>query len=122
MIEALRAVANSGFSPTFDKVKGYLNDKREQVRVDAVAALALMPDAAVETPLVERLTLDGAKKVRLAALDVIGSRTPSDVLVSGLRQNVTADDPHVRYRALEIMIRWLPKRAELRDPVQQLEN
>lgn len=120
LIEALRAIANSGFSPAFDKVSGYLKDKREQVRIDAVAALALMPDAAVEAPLVERLTLDSAKKVRLAALDAMGSRTPSDVLVNGLRSNVTADDPHVRYRALEVMIRWLHKRPELREPVQQL--
>jgi hypothetical protein len=74
----------------------------------------------LKAPLVERLTLDGAKKVRLAALDATASRTPSDVLVSGLRKSVAADDPQVRYRALEIMIRWLPERAELLDPVHQL--
>jgi len=120
LIEALRAIANSGFSPALDKIKGYLDDKREQVRVDAVAALALMPEATVDASLAARSILDGSKKVRLSALDAMAGRMPSEILVSALRQNVVADDPHVRHRALEIMISWLPKRPELREPVQQL--
>lgn len=120
LIEALRALANSGFDPAFDKVKSYLKDPREQVRVDAVAALALMSIPEVNATLVERLTLDSARKVRLAALEAIGARTANDVLVAGLEANVASDDPHVRYRAVEIMIRWLPKRKELRASVERV--
>jgi len=120
LIEALRAIANSGFAPAVEKIKPYLKDVREQVRVDAVAALALMADPAVDGILVERLTLDSAKKVRLAALEAIGGRAPNDVLASGLRQNLEADDPHVRFRAVEIIIRWLPQRGELRDAVERV--
>jgi HEAT repeat protein len=120
LIEALRAIANSGFAPALGKVKPYLTDAREQVRVDAVAALALMADPAVDAILVERLTLDSAKKARLAALDAIGGRAPNDVLLGGLRHNLDADDPHVRYRAVETIIRWLPKRGELREALQQI--
>ena len=120
LVEALRAIANSGFSPALPKVKGYLNDEREQVRVDAALALALINESEVDDILVDRLSADTAKKVRLAAIEAMGNRVPTDVLVRGLRRNITTDDPHVRYRALELMIRWLPKRGELRETVQQL--
>ena len=120
IIEALRALANSGFTPAFPKVSPYLKDQREQVRVDAVQALALMTAPEIDATLVERLSFDEAKKVRLAALEAMGGRAPSDALVNGLRENVTADDPHVRYRAVELLIRWLPKRPELRESVQRI--
>lgn len=118
VIEALRAVANSGVDAAFGRVKPYLKDPREQVRVDAVLALGLMTAPEIDAMLVERLTLDTAKKVRLAAVEAMGRRNPNDVLVAGLRENVTTDDPHVRYRAVEMMIRWLPKRGELLSSVQ----
>jgi len=118
VIEALRAIANSAYLPALKSIKPLLLDPRKQVRVDAVRSLQLMPSKLVDELLVERLASDTERSVKLAAIEAIDDRAPTDTLVTALRSSATADDPHVRYRSVETMIRWLPKRTELRETIQ----
>jgi HEAT repeat protein len=114
IIASLRAIGNSGYSPALAKVVPYLSDPREQLRVDAVRALRAMQAPEVERTLVQKLEDDASTTVRLAAIEAMVDRVPSDILVDGLRRASTVEESHVRHRAVELMIRWVPKRAELR--------
>lgn len=117
-IEALRALANSAYLPALPSIRPLLDDPRTQVRVDAVRSLQSMPSSSVDDLLAERLGSDSARAVKLAAIEAMDERTPSDTLVKALRGALGSDDPHVRYRSVEMMIRWLPKRVDLRDAIQ----
>lgn len=75
----------------------------------------MMKDARVEALLVQALLTDPKKGVRRAAAESIALRDPSDALVTGLQNAVTADpDVKVRRQVLETLIAWLPQRPELR--------
>jgi hypothetical protein len=61
-----------------------------------------------------RLEGDTVSEVRIAALDALRVREPTDALVRAVSSvAATATDPRVRYRAVELAIQWLPRRKEL---------
>jgi hypothetical protein len=114
VVEALRAISNSGFAGAFDKARGLLEDRRERVRAAAVRALRSMLLPEVDPLLVARLVDDSARDVRLAALETMQSRSPNDTLVAGLKNSSSTSDPHVRYRIVELMVRWRSQHPDLR--------
>jgi hypothetical protein len=112
----LRAIANSGYDPALPRILPYLRDREERVRASAVRSLQLMRDSRVDQLIAERLAEDASKRVRLSAIEAARLREPNAALSEALaRAGVEADDPHVRFRAVELMAKWLPKRAELRE-------
>jgi hypothetical protein len=112
----LRAIANSGYDPALPRILPYLRDREEHVRASAVRSLQLMRDSRVDQLIAERLAEDASKRVRLSAIEAARLREPNAALSEALaRAGVEADDPHVRFRAVELMAKWLPKRAELRE-------
>jgi hypothetical protein len=117
--ESLRALANAGFAPVLGKISPFLADKRDQVRVDAVRAIASIDDARVDDLIVQKLAADSAKSVRLAAIDAIADRTTSPTLLTSLRKATFDEDPHVRYQAVKLLVRLLPKHPDLRDALAQ---
>ena len=118
LIVALRAIGNSGYAPALPKVAGYLTDQREQLRADAVRALAAIDAPEVDRKLVERLSEDSSKHVKLAAIEGMLGRKPTDELVQSLIRATASEDSHVRYRAVEMMIRWIPKRSDLKQNIE----
>jgi hypothetical protein len=116
LVTMLRAIANSGYAGALPKVVPLLTDAREQVRVDAVRALQSMKAPQVDDLIVARLQGDAANAVRLSAIQAAQVRVPTDVLVQGItRAATTTPDPHVRYRAVELMLQWLGQRPDLRE-------
>jgi hypothetical protein len=116
LVTMLRAVANSGYADALPRVMPLLTDPREQIRVDAVRALQSMKAPQVDDLIVARLEGDAANAVRLSAIQAAQVRVPTDVLVQGItRAATTTPDPHVRYRAVEVMLQWLGQRPDLRE-------
>jgi hypothetical protein len=115
----LRAIANSGYAGALPYVERYLDDPNERARAVAVRALQSMHDARVDALIATRI-LDDSTKVRLAALEAAKLREPSVELAQALARVSTQPDtdPHVRYRAVELMVDWLPKRTDLRDTLE----
>jgi HEAT repeat protein len=123
VMTVLRAITNSGYSPAIEKVVPYLTDEREEVRVVAVRALQSMRDPSVDPILAERLQADSSNDVRISALRAAKIREASDVLARAVEAAaIGAQDPHVRYRAVELLIAWAPRRADLRPTLQQVAN
>ena len=118
--EALRAISNSGFQPALTAVRPFLNDPRDQVRVDAVRALRWMDPAQTEALIVQKLAEEQAKAVRLAAIEMLETRPATKTLLAALTQATSTEDSHVRHRAVEVMVRWSPKHPELEDTLQRV--
>jgi hypothetical protein len=120
-LTALRAVANSGYDPAMPKVHRYLDDDREQVRVAAVRAVQSMRDASADRIIAVKLASDPSILVRISAIDAASARGPSDILVGALaKAGTSTTDPHVRYRAVELLVQWLPQRQELRSTLETI--
>jgi hypothetical protein len=103
------------------RVRPYLDDKRDAVRSAAVRALQSMHDPGVDRLIAARLASDPSKDVRLSAIAAARLREPNDVLAEALAgAGVSAAEPHVRYRAVETMARWLASRPALRDALERI--
>jgi HEAT repeat protein len=99
----------------------YLGDDHDVVRSAAVRALQSMRDPQVDGILATRLREDGSSDVRISALDAAQVRDPSSVLAEAVASAGTeAADAHVRFRAVELMIRWLPQRPALRSTLESV--
>jgi hypothetical protein len=121
ILTTLRAIANSGYGGALPKILPLLTDKREQVRVDAVRSLQSMKDPRVDDLIVARVKSDASNAVRISGIQAAQVREPSDILVRGLLAAATsAEDPHVRYRAVEVLLRWAPRRSELKAELSRL--
>jgi hypothetical protein len=121
LLVALGALMNCGCDQTLPQVLPYLTDGRPSVRAGAVRALQSMKDAKVDELIASRLESDTASEVRIAAMDAARVREPSDSVVrvlTGTAKN--AEDPRVRYRAVELVVQWLAKRAELRSSLAEI--
>ena len=117
----LRAIANSGYAEALPKVIPYLTDDREQIRVDAVRALQSIRDPRVDELVIARLQDDSSSSVQMSAIAAAQLRDPSDTLVRGLETaGISATDPHVRHRAVEVMIHWLVRRPDLRSSLEKV--
>lgn len=115
LVTVLRSIANSGHSPALRSVVPYLTDDRDKVRSAAVRALQSMRDPQVDGILASRLRDESSRSVRLSTLEAVRVREPSTVLTDAVASVSTdAADTHVRFRAVELMIRWLPQRPALR--------
>ncbi len=121
LVTGLRGIANSGYAPALPKLLPYLSDDRDKVRVAAVRALQSMHDPQVDGILAARMRTDTSSKVRVSAIVAAQVRKPSDELASGLASaGMASSDATVRYRAVELMVRWLPERPELRATLEQV--
>lgn len=120
LLVALRALMNCGCDQARPRVMPYLSDYRDSVRAAAVRALQSMRDREVDGLIASRLEADSATEVRVAAMDAARVREPSEVLVKALSSATTAADPHVRYRAVDLIIQWLPKRKDLTKTLAQI--
>jgi hypothetical protein len=123
LITMLRSLANSGYAGAIPKVIPLLTDKREQVRVDAVRSLQSMKDPRVDALIVARISSDASNPVRISAIHATQVREPTDALVRGLLEAATsAPDPHVRYRAVDVLLQWVPRRPDLRAALTRLST
>jgi hypothetical protein len=118
-LTVLRAITNSGFLPALDKVIPFMSDSREEIRVAAVRAPQSMLDARVDPILADKLKSDASTDVKTSALSAAKVRGPSDVLVAAVEaEAIQAQDPHVRYRAVQLLVAWTPKRSDIRTTLQ----
>jgi hypothetical protein len=120
VLEWLRAVSNAGHDGAFAKVKSFEKDEREQVRAEAVRAVRRMPSAEADNFIASRLNEDPSRAVKLSALDAARWRHPSDVLVRSVTTSASAADPHVRFRSVELMRKWLTMQPALRAPLERV--
>jgi hypothetical protein len=117
----LKAIANSGYDGALPRVLPYLHDDREEVRKAAVRSLQSMRTSDVDLLIAERLETDVSKDVKLSALAAARLRKPGSVLEKALvATGAPGQEPHVRYRAVELMARWLPDRPELRETLKRI--
>ncbi len=120
-IVVLGAIANSGYVGALPRVSRYLDDESEIVRSAAVGALQSMHDPSVDLLVAMRLAGDESSKVRISAIDAARVRSPSDTLTRALaRTAIDAQDPRVRYRAVELMSAWLGSRPDLRPTLERV--
>ena len=122
-LTVLRAITNSGYSPALDRVRPYLTDSENQTRVDAVRALQSMRDPRVDDLIADRLLSDSASEVRISALSAAKVREPTDTLATAVESAASkAADPHVRYRAVEILAQWITRRPDVRPALERVAN
>jgi hypothetical protein len=122
-VDALRAIANSGYSGALPTVMPFLRDGRDLVRGVALRALQSMTDPRVDSLIATSMVSDSAASVRISAIEAAQVRTPTEALSSSLRNTAaSAEDPHVRYRAVDLMRRWLPMRPELRASLERVSK
>jgi hypothetical protein len=121
IVTVLRSIANSGYAGALSRVTPYLGDERERVRVAAVRALQSMRDPKIDGILASRMKTDASRDVRIAAMAAAKVREPSDELTGAVASAGTeASDAQVRFRAVELMIRWLPQRPDLRVALERV--
>jgi hypothetical protein len=120
-LTVLRAITNSGYAPALPHVIPYLSDREAVVRAVAVRALQAIRDSKVDELIAERLLTDSASDVRISALSAAKVRQPTDIL-AGAVQNAAAnaEDPHVRYRAVELLATWIDTRPDVRPTLEQI--
>ena len=121
--QILRGISNAGLASALESVTPFLQDPSEEVRAAAVHALRMMKDPRVDALVVQALLTDPKKGVRRAAAESVALREPSDALITGLQNAVTADpDVKVRRQVLETLIAWLPQRPELRTSLEAVAS
>jgi HEAT repeats len=118
VVTVLEALSNAGYAKALTPLQTYMRDPREAVRVAAVRGLQSIKDAQVDPLLANAITSEASSDVRIAAMDVAKMREPSQSLADALTSAaVKAPDPHVRYRAVELMGQWLARWPSLRGPL-----
>jgi len=121
VLTGLRAITNSGYAPALEHLAPYLTHDMDEIRVAAVRALQSMKGAKVDDVLAQRLASDPSSDVRVSALAAAKVRQPTDVLVHAVEGAATAaDDPHVRYRAVELLAVWLSSRDDVRGALKKV--
>jgi hypothetical protein len=117
----LKAIANSGYDVALPRVLPYLHDKREAVRMAAVRSLQSMQKPEVDSLIAERIEGSDSKEVKLSAIAAARVRKPGGVLEKALMAaGARGAEPQVRYRAVELMAKWLPARPELRETLERI--
>jgi hypothetical protein len=117
----LRAIANSGYDGALAAVSRQLKDAHDEVRAPALRALQSMRTPRADALLAHHITDDESKKARLSAIEAADLREPSEVVVAALSKAATdADDPHVRFRSVELLVRWLPRRPDVRGALERV--
>lgn len=120
-VAVLGAVTNSGYDPALPKLVPLLTDPREPVRASAVRALQSMQSPEIDGRIAERLASDKSSQVALSAIEAASVREPSDTLAKALTASaIHATDPRVRYRAVDLLIDWMPKRPDVRTTIARV--
>jgi hypothetical protein len=120
-LTALRAIINSGYIGALPQLKAALGDADDDVRSAAVRALQAMHAAEIDSLIADRLLADPSGDVRVSALGAARVRQPTDTLTDAVENAAThAADPHVRYRAVELLLQWIPRRTGLRVVLEQI--
>ncbi len=120
-LTALRAMVNAGYAPALPHVIPYLTADRVEIRAAAVRSLQSMSDARVDGLLAVRLQSDSSREVRISALGAAKIRVPTDTLAHAVENAATAaSDPHVRFRAVEVLAAWKARRPELRAALERI--
>jgi hypothetical protein len=120
-LTVLRAITNSGYAPALPQVIPYLTDSDELIRVDAVRALQSMKDPKVDDIIADRLNSDSSSDVRISALSAALVREPTEALTRAVESAATSSpDPHVRFRAVELLATWIPRRPDVRPVLEQV--
>jgi Lipoprotein amino terminal region len=115
LLAVLGAIMNSGYDRALPAVTPFLSDAREPVRVAAVRSLQSMQSSQINGLLAGALQSDASSDVQISAIDAARVREPDDTLTHALSGAATqATDARVRYRAVDLIVQWLPKRADLR--------
>lgn len=121
-VTVLRAIGNSGYVGALPAVKAYLAHKDEVVRAVALGSLRSMLDPSVDGILATQLASDSSADVQIAAIDAVRVRAPSDTLVAAVVAASGTTERRVRYRAVELMAEWLPRRADLRGRLEKVSR
>jgi hypothetical protein len=121
LVVVLGAITNSGYTPALPSVTALMADGPDEVRVAAVRALQSMRDPTIDETLASHLSSDASSNVRLSAIDAEKVREPTDVFSHALVDAATgAPDPRVRYRAVELLAKWLHRRPDLRAALERV--
>jgi HEAT repeat protein len=118
LVTALRALSNAGDDAALERIAPHLEHGEWLVRASAVRALKLMRSEGVEPIIAKVIANDESADVRVAAIQAAELRKPSQALVEALGSASRASDPHVRFQAVELVIRWLPSEPSLRAALQ----
>jgi hypothetical protein len=121
LLTALRALTNAGYDAALPKLAPFTSDRRDEIRAAAVRAMQSMRLAEVDGLLAQQMKSDIPAPVVRAALQAAKVRQPSDALTSAVEGVASsAPDPHVRYRAVEVLAEWLPRRPDVRGALDQV--
>jgi hypothetical protein len=96
-----------------------LADARPEIRAAAARSLQSMHDASVDGILAEIIRSDQSPDVGISAMDAAKVRQPTDILLRAVETAATnGTDPHVRYRAVELLSLWLQGRSDVRPTLE----
>ena len=119
LIVVIEALSNAGYAQSFASLQRYVSNPSEPVRVAAVRALQSIKDPQVDRVLATAVTSDTSSEVRISAINAAQVRAPSDPLATALTAAaLEASDPHVRFRAVELMGQWLPRWPSFRSTLE----
>ncbi|HVY26181.1 MAG TPA: HEAT repeat domain-containing protein [Polyangiaceae bacterium] len=114
----LTSFGNAGDPATLDVIRAYVVNPEPRVRAAAAQALRHIPGQDADALLV-RLCADANEDVRYSALDAVGERTPSQVLIATVASLIVAESAlRPRVKAVNIAARWYPSAPDLRPSLQ----
>jgi HEAT repeat protein len=113
-LTAFRAIENSGYAGSLSAVASYVDDRDEMVRRAAILALGPIRLPKADEILASRLKPDSVKETRLAVIEAMRNREPSEKMVSAIVSTYRTSTVDVRHRVVDLFIRWLPHEPRLR--------
>jgi hypothetical protein len=120
-VHLLRGIANSGDSSLLTAVTPLLRSEDASVRGAALEALRLMDAPEVDGIIAHSLRNESSYQALRAAVDTARVRTPSDTLGRALGEAArNSQDSQTRYRATQVLARWVDRRSELRSVLSQI--
>jgi hypothetical protein len=109
----LRAIQNSGYAGGLVDITKCLDDRNEDVRRAAILALGPIRDSAVDDILAAHLRAGVSTGILMSLIEAARARPESDKLVSAIMGVYRSAAVPVRYRALDLLVRWLPRHPAL---------
>ena len=117
-ILVLRALAQAGHPAATDAIRPFLNHHDARIRGEAVGALQWILGDEVDTSLVGKALADGCRTVRERAVNALGQRPPSDLVIEGLQRVARTDPaPDVKRQATFVLNALRPQFREHEIPV-----
>nr|PZN20227.1 MAG: hypothetical protein DIU78_19645 [Pseudomonadota bacterium] len=120
-VKLLKAVGNAGSADAFTAIEAKLHSPNPAVRATAIWALRRVPGDRAEQAIARALIHDPAAMVRQRAVDTLGYRTVSPVLVYAVRDALSKEaDVPVRRELVRAAMRWATAAPVLREPLMKL--